>query len=276
MFGPLTMLAMVMATQVEAPPSPATWPLRPAETAAGSPFCSPDRRVCLALIGGGEDTDTPPQLVITEPNPQPGTELRGDGGTLDLPDLTEGRMTVDLWDSSIYMVGNPEDAEGNYSLLIGFVTSLSTAYSGGGGQARRLHIYRLRLGVGSPRLDRELLSLPLSGSLLIRACFGEEDSERRRGVCHDDYNYGATLTLDPRDDRGDEFPALVYTAQATAYPQTARRGEDSSAAVPLRASDLSRWRDPECSFTRRLRYNPASERYEMDRPAPDCSSYTVP
>jgi hypothetical protein len=63
---------------------------------------------------------------------------------------------------------------------------------------------------------------------------------------------------------------------ATAYPRTARRTRDSNEAAPLAAADLTIWRDPECSYTRMLHFNPATERYEMDRPAPDCSAYTLP
>ena len=50
----------------------------------------------------------------------------------------------------------------------------------------------------------------------------------------------------------------------------------SAIRIQREIAEGSRWRDPECSYTRTLRYNPASERYEMDRVAPDCSSYTVP
>lgn len=266
-------LASLVLQALALQPAPIV-PLSP--PAADQLQCTPDRRVCLQITGEEEGAPESAQLIVTEPEPQPGTMLRGDGGTIVLPALREGRETLALWPQAIPLTGNAEDAEGNYSLLIGVVTSLSTMYSGGGGRAERLHLYRLHVGIGTARLSPELLSVPLTGSLLIRACFAESDSARRRGVCHDEYTYGAALTFDPADDRGGELPALIYTAQATSYPQTARRGEDSSAARPLRASDLSRWRDPECSYTRRLRYNPASERYEMDRPAPDCSSYTVP
>jgi hypothetical protein len=108
----------------------------------------------------------------------------------------------------------------------------------------------------------------------IRACFGADDIARRRGECHDVYRYTPRLAISPDGD--EQYPALSYTSAATAFPRTARRGEDSAAAPPLTAADLSEWRDPECSYTRTLRYNPATERYEMDRIAPDCSSYTAP
>ena len=241
--------------------------LLPLSGAADQPQCTPDRRVCLQIVGGEEDAAAPAQLVVTEPQPQPGTQLRGDGGTIALPPLAEGRETLALWGQVIPIAGNAEDAEGNYSLLVGVVTSLSTMYSGGGGQAQRLHLFRLRLGIGTARLEPELFSAPLTGSVLIRACFAEADSARRRGACHDDYRFDARLGVDPQPDPDSALPRLTYTTRATAYPRTARRMDDSSAAPPLRAADLAHWRDPVCSYTRTLRYNPPTERYEMDRPA---------
>ncbi len=281
----LTLLSTLLLVQAQPAPRPtpvtgssvpeALLMLTPDGAGEEATLCTSDGRVCLSITPTAREDggyDSAPSLVVAET----GEGLRGDGGTITAPPHAEGRMRLSLWNRALLIAGNAEDAEGNYSLVIGFVSTLSTMYSGGGGQAQRLHLHRLHLGVGTPRLGPELLSVPLTGSLLIRACFGEEDGERRRGACHDEYNFGASLTL-ARGDAGDgELPVLVYSTQATAYPQTARRGEDSSAAPPLRASDLSHWRDPECSYTRRLRFNPATERYEMDRPAPDCSSYTVP
>jgi hypothetical protein len=46
--------------------------------------------------------------------------------------------------------------------------------------------------------------------------------------------------------------------------------------VRLKRADLVRAPDRRCSYDRVLHYNPATSRYEMDRPAPDCSDYTTP
>ena len=129
------------------------------------------------------------------------------------------------------------------------------------------------MGRGGSRLAGEVLDTVWNSSLMIRACFSEEDLRDRLGACHDDYRFAATLAA--ADDDGGELPALTYRAVATAYPQTARRSEDGSGQRLTRA-DLSHWRDPECSYVRILRYNPATSRYEMERPAPDCSAYTTP
>jgi hypothetical protein len=186
-----------------------------------------------------------------------------------------GTTTLSVWDQAIRLP-LPSDVAGMASAyLIGIVHEQRTMYSGGGGSGARLTLHELVLGNdGSSRLGREVASLPWRGSLIIRACFNEADGERRRGACHDEYAFGGNVTIVGNEDG--QFPELRFATQATAYPQTARRGEDSNAEAPLTASDLSHWRDPECSYTRTLRFNPASERYEMDRIAPDCSSYTVP
>jgi hypothetical protein len=200
-----------------------------------------------------------------------------DFAAFPLPFMTDDTRTTTLsvWDQAIRLP-LPSDVAGMASAyLIGIVHEQRTMYSGGGGSGARLTLHELIVGNdGSAQLGREVASLPWRGSLMIRACFNEEDVTRRRGACHDEYGFGANLTIAGNEDR--RFPELRFETQASAYPQTARRGEDSNAEAPLRASDLNHWRDPECSYARTLRFNPASERYEMDRIAPNCSSYTVP
>ena len=80
-------------------------------------------------------------------------------------------------------------------------------------------------------------------------------------------------TAAPAD--GGWWPALTYRAAATSFPRTSRRSEDNSAGK-LKRADLVRAEDPACTYDRVLRYNPATSRYEMDRPAPECSDYTTP
>ena len=72
------------------------------------------------------------------------------------------------------------------------------------------------------------------------------------------------------------LPDLTYRTIATAYPGFAQRNADSLERGRLRQSDLVRRNDPARSYARTLRFNPASERYEMNEPAPECSGYTVP
>jgi len=108
---------------------------------------------------------------------------------------------------------------------------------------------------------------------MIRACFSEKDMKDRLEACHDEYDFGATLAAAPAG--ADAFPTLSYRAVATAFPRTSRRSTDNS-EKPLERADLVRAQDPACTYDRILRYDPATARYEMDRPAPDCSDYTTP
>jgi hypothetical protein len=183
--------------------------------------------------------------------------------------------TLSIWDWAVRLPV-PSDVAGMApTYLIGILREQRTMYSGGGGSGTRLTLHELIVGDGTARLGREVVSLPWRGSLLIRACFSEVDFDLRLGACHDDYNFAATLTLVRQWGMTNGLPTLRYQTEATASPRTARRMEDTS-GTQLRQADLIQWRDPECSYARTLRFNPASERYEMDRPAPDCSSYTVP
>jgi hypothetical protein len=150
---------------------------------------------------------------------------------------------------------------------------MSTMYSGGGGQAERLTLYRLQpSGYGKPPIG-DVLSVPLTGRLMIRACFSEKDYEYRRGACHDSYDFDATLTLAPKG--GENPPRLVYRTKAVSTPGGSRRANDNS-GKRLAKNELTPRIDPECSYRRVVTFNPVTERYEFDRPGPDCSDYTVP
>jgi hypothetical protein len=267
----IAVLVLAASTQAvtPAPAVPAMVELSPIGDAGL--YCSAKAGLCLNIPKAEEGNEVLPQLEFME---------RGSKETRTPMSVrldSEYGQSISLWPKVIRLPGNPEDAEGNKSMLVGIISRQSTMYSGGGGSARQLHLFRLRYGVGEPQLDgQELLRVPLGASLTIRACFGEKDEDKRRGACHDEYNYEADLTLAAKAKAASELPDLVYRTEATAFPKPVRRDQDSSRLPPLRQSDLVPWRDPKCSYTRRLRYNSATRRYEMDRPAPDCSNYTVP
>src|SRR3546814_662218 len=61
----------------------------------------------------------------------------------------------------------------------------------------------------------------------------------------------------------------------TPLPRTSRRSTDNR-EKPLTRADLVRAQDPVCTYDRVLRYDAATTRYKIDRPAPDCSDYTIP
>jgi len=275
----LTLMAVAVLTLNAVPADPPPPPARSDAPAivplllSGDRHCLPDASLCFGVVADAEADGAPGRYRLQLTDPASATEP---GEYLPLSYTDEGRGSVDLWPFAIQLPSVQAGGTGQSDWLVGIVQETRTMYSGGGGQAARLHLHRLGIAAHGVRLGDAMLSLPWRASLSIRACFSEADNERRLGVCHDEYNFGANLTLAASDGWSGEFPPLHYQTQTTAYPQTARRGEDSSAAAPLTAADLSLWRDPECSYTRTLRFNPASERYEMDRTAPDCSAYTVP
>lgn len=160
-------------------------------------------------------------------------------------------------------------ADGGF--LAGVEAGISTMYSGGGGQASELRLYRL--GADGEAGAEPVLTVPIRGSLLIRACFSEKDMDQRAGACHDEYSFSATLTAQPG---ADALPELTYETAATAFPRGVSRSEDSLENPPLTEADLVAERDPKCSFQRRFVFDAATDLYRPDRPLPDCSDYTVP
>lgn len=232
--------------------------------------CLADDDVCLAVV---EDAERGPGAyrVALSTRGKSADEAKSQ----PLPCLVGEDQTPAIWPYALPVPGDGVAGDGAMKLyLVGVLLKQSVGYSGGGADVSRLCLSSL--GVGRiTALGTELANLPWRSLLMIRACFDDADRNKRRGVCHDEYDYSASLMLAPDGDGGVP-PALVYRTEATAYPQTARRWEDSSAASPLTPSDLSHWRDPECSYGRTLRFNPATDRYEMDRPAPDCQAYTAP
>jgi hypothetical protein len=158
------------------------------------------------------------------------------------------------------------------ALLIGVEHQTSTMYSGGGGSASTLEL--IRVNPVDPDAAKTVLTLPISASLMIRACFSEQDQYRRRGACHDEYGFGAELTLDPKTTEGP--PRLVVEAEATAYPSGSSRDGDSTTRGRLRQRDLVKARDPVCSYRRVMTVDPKTGLYAPDKPAPDCEAFTAP
>lgn len=253
----MMILAMVMAAA-----TPVMTDLVPGE---GEQHCLPDKSLCLTLPKNEGSSDAEGTLTATTPG-------NGNPAPLVLPYGFGDGQSLQLWP---HLIAVPQSDEGSEAreYLAGVIVDQSTMYSGGGGSGGRLHLFRLDESSGNVSLRDEVLDVVWDSSLMIRACFSEQDMKDRREACHDEYSFTGKLT--PAENDSSELPALTYRSVATAYPQSARRSEDNS-GLRLKASDLTRWTDPECSYTRILRYNPATSRYEMDRPAPDCSAYTTP
>src|SRR3546814_662216 len=146
-------------------------------------------------------------------------------------------------------------------------------YSGGGGSASQLHLLELDGARAAPALGGEVLVVPWEASLMIRACFSEEDMKDRLEACHDEYDFGATLAVASMG--GGAFPTLSYRVVATAFPRTSRRSTDNS-EKPLTRADPVRAQHPVCTYARVLRYAPPPTRHKIQRPPPACSSHTSP
>lgn len=151
--------------------------------------------------------------------------------------------------------------------LVGVTRSRDAMYSGGGGSATMLTLYDV-----SGAAPAAVLELPLSGAILIRACFNEADRERRAGACHDEYNFDGLISLDPSVESG--APRIVLTTEATTHPGQRNRSSDSSEGPALQQNDLVQWSDPTCSYRRVARRE--GDAYVWDDPLPACGDYLEP
>ena len=156
-------------------------------------------------------------------------------------------------------------------VLAGVKVETSSMYSGGGGQATELRLYRL--DANGDAGETPVLAVPIRAELTIRACFSEDDMTQRAGACHDEYGFEATLTA---TGEAAAMPVLDYITTATAYPRGSSRSEDSLEKPPLKPADLVTVRDPKCSYSRRFTFDAAAGEYRPDSKLPDCSDYTVP
>lgn len=231
--------------------------------------CLPDGKICFSLPSDEESDALPANLVVSFPGSDDDEKT-----VLPLPAVTGEPQALRLWPHAVWVRGgNEADGREGLEMLVGVIGEQRAIYSGGGGSGSRLHLLRFGMAPHAIGLGGEVLDVVWDGSLMIRACFSEQDARDRLDACHDEYAFKAILKPGPDD--GGELPTLTYRSFATAYPQTSRRSEDNS-GQKLKPGDLAQWKDPECSYERVLRFNNATGRYEMDRPAPDCSVYTEP
>ncbi|NHQ85222.1 hypothetical protein HA050_03740 [Iodobacter sp. HSC-16F04] len=155
-------------------------------------------------------------------------------------------------------------------ILAGAETELRGAYSGGGASSTTLHLIAFLPG----QAPFEVLSVPQSASVLIRACFSEQNMRQRAGVCHDLYDFKASLTITGTYAAG--LPVLRYRSKATSFPGPVSRSKDSLSGRPLRKRDIHTVTDPQCSYQRLYRFDPAARAYIANKPEPNCSAYTMP
>jgi hypothetical protein len=216
--------------------------------------CSAGGQWCVSLSEDAQDDGQRRPII------EPGGDARRSAVAPE--DGSDGE-TYAVWPKLIAL---PDDR-----FVAGVETRLSTSYSGGGGSATELRLYQAPASGASP--GAPILTLPVQGSLLIRACFSEADVQNRAEACHDEYGFTGTVEVEPA---GAGLPVILYATEAWAFPRGASREDDSTTRGPLTPADLVRTRDEKCSFQRRFRFDIASGAYQPDRPLPDCSAYTVP
>lgn len=244
------MMLLALLAALQSPPSgDRIEPLTVSEDRA----CTADGALCVGLAEQANGDETIFIPVVRAPGALPAGSETASGEA----------ETYKPWAGLIRL------ADGGF--LAGVERESRSMYSGGGGQATELRLYRL--DAEGEAGAAPVLTVPIQGSLMIRACFSEEDMTQRAGACHDEYSFAATLTA---SDAADAMPVLTYETTATAYPRGASRSEDSLEKPPLKPADLVAARDPKCSVTRRFTFDAKAGEYRPDSPLPDCSDYTVP
>lgn len=211
-------------------------------------------------------------IVRAEPEHESRADLeiydKPDGSTPVASIALEGEVEITryrVWPSIVRL------ADG--TLLLGAEENWFNGYSGGGGSATTLRLFRLnRRNIDMPM--NEVFTTVISAGITIRACFGERDMKDRRGACHDEYDFRTTLALDPQPANG--MPRLSKLTLATTYPGDVSRNEDSLAKGRLKKSDLFHKRREHCSYRRVFTFDPKSGSYQPDIAEPDCSEFTVP
>jgi len=217
--------------------------------------CTSGGEWCAELLRDGESW----RLALIERGGTNGAERRI---AFEPPDRDVGEPFFALWPHLI------READG--AVTIGLLAARRTGFSGGGAMATRLILIRVEPGASEAAI---VLTLPVQGSAMIRACFSEEDMRQRRQACHDEYEFAGTLTLAPG--AADRPPRLRFETRARTYPGEVTRWEDSAERPRLRRGDLV-WANHEgCSYRRSFAFDPSAGRYVADSALPDCGQFLV-
>lgn len=241
--------------------------------AASPRFCSTDRQWCVRTSRHGDGDDPASQLEVAHQLPgEADPRMRYiplaalDDSDSDQPWPFIVRLAPGTRVGQ--MPADPQQAALE-NVLVGVQRGVRTMYSGGDASAATLVLSLIRHVDDGIQIDPAVLSLPADGHAMIRACFGEGDSDRRAGACHDQYAFHATLRLDPA---GQGMPVLRYATTATRFPMGASRLRDAQTRPPLRRQDLRTQTDRTCSLQRVLRFD--GSHYQPDAPLPDCTEFT--
>ncbi|MDG4719338.1 hypothetical protein [Thalassospira aquimaris] len=232
----------------------------------GEKHCSQDQKWCVQL---DPNADSGVMVSVTQDDKQARERTLGSGMLADADADAFGATDHDIW--PFLIMG--DDASGN--VLVGITSTISTGYSGGGAEAHFLDLIGLEAGgIPSGATSPVVLSVPLGAMKMIRACFDEDDIQKRRDVCHDEYRFEADIRLENHGTAG--LPDVLYTSTATAFPATVSLDQDSTQLPALRDEDLVERVDERCSFERVFRFDVTSGRYQPDAPLPACDDYLIP
>ena len=164
--------------------------------------CTADRRWCARLR-----LEEGASAWLIELTPRGGAQR-----DFELAGVSDAQADYSIWPHIVIEAGG--------AIVVGVERTSSTSYSGGGASATRLLLVRAEPGSGPLRL---VLDVPLRGGKEIRACFGPRDTRNRRGACSDQYEFAATLAIDPATRAG--RPHFLLATTARTYP--GRRTSDS-------------------------------------------------
>jgi len=217
--------------------------------------CTPGREWCAQLLRDGESW----RLALIARGGTAGAERRIE---FEPPDREVGEPFFALWPHLL------RDADG--AVTIGLLAARRAGFSGGGAMATRLILVRVEPGASAAAA---VLTVPVQGSAMVRACFSEEDMRQRRQACHDEYEFTGTLTLAPG--AADRHPRLLFETRARTYPGDVTRWEDSAERPRLQRRDLVWANHAGCSYRRSFGFDPAAGRYVADSALPDCGQFLV-
>ncbi len=227
-----------------------------------SQACTSGRVWCIRLEIQSDDEHSSHSITVRQASGQSAQT------TIDYAD-TIAVSGTGLWTRPV----SYRTANGRSGLLFGIVTTRAEAYSGGGAYAETLQFLRAETEAsGTLAITPMDDPVPLAASVMIRACFSEQDMKLRRNICHDEYDLAVTLKLRPK--LVHDLPAFTYVSKATITPGFAARDNDNSDAARLKAmkaADFKTRSDTRCSFTRPLDADARRARYVLD--VPDCSNY---
>lgn len=226
--------------------------------------CLPKTRVCLSL--NETSKEGLPLLRVRA------FAMGGDGDKsfpLDIgSDLQED---FDLWSLAVRrapIAGS--DARGE-SVLVGVTVHQRLSYSAGAASRRTLWLFMVDNAGSNQATIREVLSVPLDAGQSIRACFNKKDEKARHNACVDETAVDAILVMNADD--AEPMPTFTYRVRTSSYPSDMPFREPQDLPKKLTKKDLVSKEHPICTYERKVAWNPATARYEFDRPAPDCKIY---